>query len=91
MHVRVWKAMFDVVIDEIEEHVMNLLRMEALDGCQFLCMVGGFSCSKYLQYKIKTKFGRTSKELKKNLMILIPDKPVLSVVKGAAYFGQLSL
>ena len=87
LHVRVWKKMFDVVIDEIEKLTRDLLELRELNGCKYLCLVGGFSCSKYLQYRMRNVFGDDTKY---DLIIVIPDKPLLSVVKGAAYFGLLS-
>jgi len=50
----------------------------------FIALVGGFSQSKYFQYKIKEAFGKNSNH---KLDIFVPQDPMLSIVKGAAYFG----
>eukprot|EP01084_Bolivina_argentea_P257365 433603_1 len=50
-----------------------------MKNCKYLCLVGGFSCSPYFQYRIKQEF--------KNLKIIIPDKPLSSVVQGGVYLG----
>eukprot|EP01084_Bolivina_argentea_P293243 504301_1 len=51
-----------------------------MTNCKYLCLVGGFSCSPYFQYRIKQAFG-------KKLQIIIPAKPLLSVVEGGVYLG----
>lgn len=54
------------------------------EGCKYLCMVGGFSASKYLQMRMFKAFGKKSKY---SLMIYTPARPMLSVVDGAARMG----
>ncbi|CAG8803057.1 3378_t:CDS:1, partial [Racocetra persica] len=48
--------------------------------CSIIFLVGGFSESKYLQAKIKQKFGDIYK-------IAIPPNPVAAVVRGAVQYG----
>lgn len=52
--------------------------------CSYICLVGGLGSSKYLQHRITEKFGPSSKF---GLNIIIPSRPILSVVDGAARFG----
>ena len=53
-------------------------------GCKYLCLVGGFSESRYLQSKMYKNFGKKSSY---DLMIFTPKRPILSVVDGAARMG----
>ena len=77
--------MFDAMINRIVNHIYRLLNMDVLaDKCKYLCLVGGFSSSLYLQERIKRHFGIDSKY---GLNVIIPDRPMLSVVIGAAHFG----
>ena len=79
------KSLFDYVIDPLVDHLKKLLNEPLLmRKCKYLCLVGGLLCSKYLQHKMKTQFGP---RLSYKLEIIIPKTPILSVVKGAAYFG----
>eukprot|EP01083_Nonionella_stella_P033071 90543_1 len=81
----IWECLFDAKIDRIISHIHELLKRPLLqEDCKYLCLVGGFSSSKYLQTRIKDAFGPKSKY---NLRFIIPSKPILSVVQGAAYFG----
>ena len=83
--ISVWKAMFDHVINPIILHIQRLLNEPKLmRNCKYLCLVGGLSCSAYFQYKMIERFGYKSRY---NLEIIIPKRPLLSVVEGAAYFG----
>eukprot|EP01083_Nonionella_stella_P112473 330904_1 len=85
MSIAIWKYLFDSVINKIESHVCGLLKdVKALEGCRYLCLVGGFASSKYLQARMENAFGIKSKF---NLIVKVATKPALSVVKGAAYFG----
>ena len=77
--------MFDHVINPAIMHINKLLNEPKLmRNCKYLCLVGGFSCSKYFQYRMNKEFGTRSKW---HLDVIIPKKPILSVVTGAAYFG----
>eukprot|EP01083_Nonionella_stella_P013584 38221_1 len=81
----IWKIMFDCVINPTVNHIKKLLKTETIqNNVQYLCLVGGLSCSKYYQFRMKEEFGLSSKY---KLNIIVPVRPILSVVEGAAYFG----
>ena len=81
----VWKSMFDHVINPIILHIQRLLNEPKLmRNCKYLCLVGGLSCSLYFQHRMIETFGPKSRY---KLDIIIPQRPLLSVVEGAAYFG----
>ena len=83
MDIEIWKFAFDTVINKIINHINNLLQEDILKNkCKYIYLVGGFSCSKYFQYRMKNEF-----EKKYNLIIIIPKYPSLCTVQGAAYFG----
>ena len=79
IHTKIWMELFDSQINKIIGHLGKLLKLPVLNGCKYLCLVGGFSCSKYLQSKIEKTFGMTS-DYKDKLVILLPEAPLLSVV-----------
>ena len=79
-----WKFMFKKVIKPTINHISELLGNNKLNNCKYLCLVGGLSTSQYFQYKMTKAFGPESKY---KLKIIIPHRPILSVVEGAAYFG----
>ena len=82
---KTWKSLFDHIINPLVDHVKKKLNEPKLmRNCKYLCLVGGLSCSKYFQYRMKTAFGPRSRY---PLQVIIPEAPILSVVKGAAYFG----
>eukprot|EP01083_Nonionella_stella_P286561 975337_1 len=84
-HRDIWISMFDQVIDPIQEHIEELLRNPSMMmNCHYLCLVGGLSCSPYFQHKMETVFGERSRY---KLKLIIPERPMLSVVYGAACFG----
>jgi len=82
----VWTHMFDDVIDRIIDHCRRLLESPPLkDGqCHYLCLVGGFSASKYLQKRMIYELGPKSKH---RLIVIRPKRPSLSVVDGAVRLG----
>ncbi|RIA97896.1 hypothetical protein C1645_813429 [Glomus cerebriforme] len=74
------KKMFDPVISE----VIKLIR-EQLDHdetCSTMFLVGGFSESKYLQKRIEEEF--INNRIKH---ILVPQKPIAAVARGAVKYG----
>ena len=81
-----WQSLFDVVMDPIMGHTKKLLNNPTMNGCKYLCLVGGLSCSPYFQYQMKQNFGKNSEY---GLQLIIPRRPILSVVEGAAYFGLI--
>ena len=81
----IWKSLFDHVIDPTIEHIKRLLQEEVMKGCNYLCLVGGLSCSPYFQHRMKKAFGEGSDN---GLTVIIPEKPILTVIQGAAYFAK---
>eukprot|EP01083_Nonionella_stella_P106706 308215_1 len=72
-------------MDPIVNHIHKLLaEPKLMRNCKYLCLVGGFSSSVYFQNKMKEAFGSRSKY---RMQMVIPNRPILSVVEGAAYFG----
>eukprot|EP01083_Nonionella_stella_P100971 285585_1 len=90
MDVRIWKALFDSVVNIIIKHVQQLLNtkvdgnIKMFESVEYMYLCGGFATSKYLQFRMETTFGMQSKYKTK---VLIPTHPTLTIVKGAAYFG----
>eukprot|EP00484_Ammonia_sp_Unknown_P018486 CAMPEP_0197039208 /NCGR_PEP_ID=MMETSP1384-20130603/16028_1 /TAXON_ID=29189 /ORGANISM="Ammonia sp." /LENGTH=647 /DNA_ID=CAMNT_0042469763 /DNA_START=43 /DNA_END=1986 /DNA_ORIENTATION=+ len=81
----VWQQMFDRVLNPMIAHIRTLLhKPEMRRNCKYICLAGGFSASLYFQHRIQQEFGPQSRY---NLMAIIPQKPILAVVQGAAYFG----
>ena len=77
--------MFDHVINPTINHIKGLLNEAKLKKkCKYLCLAGGLSSSPYYQNRMKQEFGPKSKY---KLQLIIPQRPILSVVEGAAYFG----
>merc|ERR1712062_699394 len=54
--------------------------------CKYLCLVGGLCSSQYVQKQFKFEFQSGSKT-KHRLKVIIPNKPLLTVVVGAARMG----
>ena len=82
---RIWQYMFNHVIDPTIKHIRKLLNEPKLmKGCKYLCMAGGLSTSRYFQSRMNKAFGIKSPY---KLIIILPNRPLLSVVQGAAYFG----
>ena len=80
----IWNKMFDYVMDPIMIEIQKSLYNDKMNGCKYLCLVGGLPSSPYFEDKIETEFGSKSKY---KLQIIVPSRPILSVVAGAAYFG----
>eukprot|EP00484_Ammonia_sp_Unknown_P030045 CAMPEP_0197025488 /NCGR_PEP_ID=MMETSP1384-20130603/5811_1 /TAXON_ID=29189 /ORGANISM="Ammonia sp." /LENGTH=1044 /DNA_ID=CAMNT_0042454023 /DNA_START=14 /DNA_END=3148 /DNA_ORIENTATION=- len=80
----VWNWLFDLVVHKIVEHVQCLLDSQAMAGCKYLCLAGGFSQSAHLQSAFFKRFGTKSKY---EVCIFTPKRPILSVVDGAARMG----
>ena len=80
----VWIFMFDQVINPIIHHIDKLLNKVEMKGCKYLCIVGGLSCSTYFESRLNSEFGQLSKY---QLMLIVPQRPILTVVSGAAYLG----
>ena len=82
---KIWISMFDHVMTKIIDHLKQLINNEAMKGCKYLGLVGGLSCSPYFQHRVKEEFGNDSEY---KLKIIIPQRPILSVLKGAACFAK---
>ena len=81
----IWKMMFNKVMDPTIKHIQQLLTEPLLmRNCKYLCLAGGLSTSPYFQYRINEEFGPKSKY---KLQLITPQRPLLSVVEGAAYFA----
>ena len=94
MDVEIWKFMFDGVINKIINHVNDLFndnnKYSLREECKWMYLVGGFSCSKYFQYRMKKEFEDDGSEHKSEgggLQVIIPKCPTLTIVTGAALFG----
>ncbi|CAI2167707.1 2765_t:CDS:10 [Funneliformis geosporum] len=72
------KSFFDPVINKI----LRLIDMQLskCSNCSVMFLVGGFSESKYVQNKVKEKFGN-------DLIIAIPPSPAAAIVSGACEYG----
>ena len=75
------KELFQPVIQDICNHIDDLLRLPNLCGIEYFFCVGGFSECQLFQEAIKEKFANDVK-------ILIPEEASLSVLKGAVQFGH---
>ena len=85
---KIWKEyLYDPLIDKLIEHIKGLLSKNILQGCKHLYLVGGYTKNQYYQSRIIDTFGLNSEY---KLDIIIPPKPMISVVDGAARMGQLS-
>eukprot|EP01083_Nonionella_stella_P312685 1119270_1 len=80
-----WEIMFNHVVEPIIDHIHKLLaEPKLMRNCKYLCLAGGLSSSPYFQSKMTEMFGSKSKY---GMDVIIPNRPILSVVEGAAYFG----
>jgi len=80
----VFRYLFDKVVNEIVDHCRGILAENVMSESKYICLVGGFSESKYVQTKFLYEFGPKSRYKKK---IIIPKRPILCVVDGAARYG----
>ena len=65
------------IVDKLEE----LVETPECEKMNYMFLVGGLNCSRYMTDGIRSKFGKL-------LKILIPEDPELAVLKGAIKFGQ---
>ena len=73
-------CLFEPVMREIVQHIVDLLRKPELLGLKFLFLVGGFSESPLLQAEIRNAFLH-------QLKVIIPQDISLCILKGAVIFG----
>lgn len=74
------KRWFSVPMNNVIEHVLSVLEMPEMQRVENILLVGGFGENKLVQDELKKGIGKT---------IVIPEDPVLTVLKGAVRFGQL--
>eukprot|EP00485_Elphidium_margaritaceum_P002287 CAMPEP_0202686228 /NCGR_PEP_ID=MMETSP1385-20130828/2038_1 /ASSEMBLY_ACC=CAM_ASM_000861 /TAXON_ID=933848 /ORGANISM="Elphidium margaritaceum" /LENGTH=702 /DNA_ID=CAMNT_0049340761 /DNA_START=32 /DNA_END=2140 /DNA_ORIENTATION=- len=85
LHVDLWRAMFEVSITPIIEHCHELCRDKTLlKHTKYVCLVGGLSSSSYFEKRVTDEFGPNSKY---KFIMIKPERPMLTVVEGAALFG----
>ena len=85
LHINLWREMFDVSINPIIEHCKLLCRdKKLLKNTKYVCLVGGLSSSSYFESRINETFGLESSY---KFTIIKPERPMLTVVEGAALFG----
>ena len=76
---QVCKTLFDAVIRNMIDHVMQQLDNPKLAGCNYVFMVGGLSGNAYVQNQIKENV---------KIPVLSPTETQLAVLKGAVLFGH---
>ncbi|ETO08362.1 hypothetical protein RFI_29027 [Reticulomyxa filosa] len=82
---KLWKKLFDLRIDEIIKKMDKMLNENEKilnEKLKYVCLVGGFSQSRYLQHKLKQKYESKYK-------FIIPERPILSVIEGAAQLSRI--
>ncbi|PKY39137.1 hypothetical protein RhiirA4_452290 [Rhizophagus irregularis] len=78
LNFRTVKSFFDPVINKILGLIEQ--QLEKCSNCSVMFLVGGFSESRYLQNRIKQKFGH-------NISIAVPPHPLAAIVSGACEYG----
>ena len=81
------KYLFDPLMTNVIKQMRHLLSKSIMNNCSYIYLVGGYSKTPYFQNKIINKFGLNSQY---NIDVIIPSKPLLSVVDGAARMGLLN-
>ncbi|ETO01319.1 hypothetical protein RFI_36121, partial [Reticulomyxa filosa] len=82
---QLWMKLFDLRIDPIIEKMDEMLNKNKKilsRKLKYICLVGGFSQSPYLQYKLKQHYESTYK-------FVIPKRPLLSVIEGASQLARI--
>ncbi|ETO13059.1 hypothetical protein RFI_24316, partial [Reticulomyxa filosa] len=82
---KLWMKLFDLRIDPIIEQMDKMLKKnEKILGnrLKYICLVGGFSQSPYLQYKLKQHY-------ESKYTFVISKDPLFSVVEGAAQLARI--
>eukprot|EP01084_Bolivina_argentea_P058290 106435_1 len=82
IHKDVWMNWFDKCINRIEVDYDEIINNEKMkdDQCKYLFAVGGLAESKYFQHRMRELIGQ-------NMLLVIPEASMLSVVQGAARWG----
>ncbi|ETO05150.1 hypothetical protein RFI_32245, partial [Reticulomyxa filosa] len=82
---KLWMKLFDKRIDPIIKQMDEMLKRneKILSGkLKYICLVGGFSQSPYLQHKLKQHYESRYK-------FVMSKRPVFSVVEGAAQLARI--
>ncbi|XP_048734696.2 heat shock 70 kDa protein 12A-like [Ostrea edulis] len=74
------KNMFQRTIEDIVQHIKNILQKTEAEDVSRLLLVGGFSESLLIQDAVKKAFPK--------MQIIIPEEAGLAVLKGAVIFGH---
>ena len=80
---RIMMDLFNVVLSALNARVRKLISTMTVEQKQKLkcvCLAGGMSMSKYVQYKVRQEFGRKSDF---GLHVVVTERPFLAVVNGA--------
>jgi len=86
MHHKVWRWLFDGVVDPICEHIEGTVEHLAdRHRFDYLLLAGGFCESNYVRHRLHERFGVDSEH---RLRIVVPRRPILQVVSGAALFSK---
>ena len=75
-----FKPLVEKIKAKVEELLIQVYKKEGYN-VKFIFMVGGFSESPYLKSEIKKKFQNNE------TTVLIPKRPLISVIRGACMFG----
>ncbi|GBC01540.1 hypothetical protein RclHR1_04220008 [Rhizophagus clarus] len=78
LNFRTVKSFFDPVISKILDLIEQ--QLENCSDYSVMFLVGGFSESKYLQNRVKQKFGH-------KISIAVPPNPLAAIVTGACEYG----
>ena len=76
----IMKSFFKKPLDDLVEHIREILGELPVRGTSTFMLVGGFSESEIVQETIKSKFP--------NMKVVIPHEAGLTVLKGAVIFGH---
>lgn len=79
----IMKSFFKRPLEDLVEHMRDILGEVPVRGTNTFILVGGFSESEIVQDTIKAKFS--------NMRVIIPFDAGLAVLKGAVIFGHASM
>ena len=83
----IWKRyLFNPFVNKVLNHLKELLSKNIMNDCKYIFLVGGYSKTPYFEQSIKNTFGLESTY---RINIIIPPRPLFSVVDGAARMGLL--
>ncbi|ETO03328.1 hypothetical protein RFI_34082 [Reticulomyxa filosa] len=82
---KLWMKLFDKRIDPIIKQMDEVLKRNEnilSDKLKYICLVGGFSQSPYLQHRLKQHY-------EPKYTFVMSERPVFSVVEGAAQLARI--